>query len=55
MTADAATAAHSQTVFDPVPPTADHNRMRNPGIALAPEMFEGHAVNRSAAERLPAG
>ena len=24
---------------------------RNPGMALSPEMFEGHAVNRSAAER----
>lgn len=27
------------------------NTARNPGTALRPEMFEGHAVNRSAAER----
>lgn len=27
------------------------NTARNPGMALRPEMFEGHAVNRSAAER----
>ena len=28
-----------------------HNGLRNAGMALAPEMFESHAVNRSAAER----
>ena len=33
------------------PPPTDHNRARNRGIALAPDMFEGHAVNRPAAER----
>lgn len=30
---------------------AGHNHARNPGIALDVAMFDGHAVNRSAAER----
>lgn len=33
------------------PAHAASNHARNPGMKLAPEMFEGHAVNRSAAER----
>ncbi len=37
--ADADTVAHGA------------NMTRNPGTALTPELFEGHAVNRSAAER----
>lgn len=32
-------------------PGALANTGRNPGMALAPEMFEGHPANRSAAER----
>ena len=32
-------------------PALRHNYARNPGMALAPAMFEGHPVNRSAAER----
>jgi len=51
MTADLATAADAHTAFNQASPSADHNQARNPGIALAPKMFEGHAVNRSAAER----
>ena len=30
---------------------AGPNHARNPGIPLDPAMFEGHGVNRSAAER----
>ena len=33
------------------PAHAGSNHARNPGMKLAPEMFEGHGVNRSAAER----
>ncbi len=32
-------------------PPPDHNRGRNPGMDLDLALFEGHAVNRSAAER----
>ncbi|WP_433962825.1 deoxyribose-phosphate aldolase [Roseitalea porphyridii] len=32
-------------------PPARHNQARNPGIALDAAMFEGHPVNRAAAER----
>lgn len=39
--------AHNQLV--PTSETGGH--VRNPGMPLAVEMFEGHAVNRSAAER----
>ncbi|MBX3569896.1 MAG: deoxyribose-phosphate aldolase [Rhizobiaceae bacterium] len=35
----------------PRPHTAGANDVRNPGMPLAIEMFEAHAVNRSAAER----
>lgn len=41
----AAPSAHS------VPARTEETRKRNPGIPLAPSMFEGHAVNRSATER----
>ncbi len=33
------------------PAHAGSNHARNPGMKLSPEMFEGHSVNRSAAER----
>lgn len=35
----------------PVPARTGTGHERNPGMPLTPEMFEGHAVNRSAAER----
>jgi len=33
------------------PAHAGSNHVRNPGMKLSPEMFEGHGINRSAAER----
>ena len=45
----------SQTAADAAPHATQIATMdshaRNPGIALDPAMFEGHAVNRSATER----
>lgn len=46
---EAPVTAQNQLV--PTPAKDAHGHARNPGMPLAVEMFEGHAVNRSAAER----
>ncbi|RJE87928.1 deoxyribose-phosphate aldolase [Paracoccus onubensis] len=43
--------APEQGKTHPVPARTGAGHERNPGMALTPEMFESHAVNRSAAER----
>ena len=43
--------APDQARNHPVPARTGAGHERNPGMPLTPEMFEGHAVNRSAAER----
>ena len=50
MTAEVSTLAPKPQPA-PVEQTARSNQERNPGTALKPELFEGHAVNRAATER----
>ena len=49
MTVDVKAPAQGKT--HPVPARTGAGHERNPGMPLTPEMFESHAVNRSAAER----